>query len=130
MTCSTYFRKREFYEVYVFPMEKQRCSRFDTFISLCFVDDCLMIFRHRFLHGLFMILGAILAPFSMPFRTFGNHSGILFRYRFFHDCLMPFWNTFGPKSLSRGGIRSNIIFKKKKTCFFWASIWASIFYGV
>ena len=91
MTFSTYFRKREFYEMYVFPKEKQRFSRFDTFISLCFVDDSLMIFRHRILCGFFMIWGTILAPFSIHFRPFGYHFSILFRCWFFHDFRMPFW---------------------------------------
>ena len=53
-----------------------------------------------------MILDAISAPFSIPFRAFGHHFGILFRYRFFDDFWMPFRTTFDPKSKSRAGIWS------------------------
>ena len=75
-----------------------------------------------------MILEVILVRFSIPFRPFGLHFGILFRCRIFHDFWIPFWTIFGLKSIIRLAIR-NVTFFEKKSCFFWASIWVSIFDG-
>ena len=94
--------------------------------TLSFFHVFSMIFRSffdiEFCIDFFMILDAISAPFSIPFRPFGHHFGILFRHRFFHDFWMPFWMTFGSKSTHPTAIPS-VTFFKKKSCFFWASIW-------
>ena len=96
----------------VFPWEKPWFSRLDTFIFSCFFNDFSIIFRHRILYRFFMILDAISVPFSIPFRPFGHHFGILFRYRIFDDLWMPFWTTFGSNSTHRAGRRSVVFFIK------------------
>ena len=113
--------------MFVFPLEKQWFSRFDTFISSCFFNEPLTFFRHRFLYGIFMILEAILARCSMPFQPFGHHFSILFRCRFFHDFRMPFWSTFGFNIGNEQ--QSGTSLSHKKICFFMASFWALIFDG-
>ena len=57
---------------------------FQTFFDIDFCIDFVMI------------LGAVLAPFSVPFRPWGHHFEILFQFRFFHDFSMPFLIIFGP----------------------------------
>ena len=61
--------------------------------------------RHRILYGFFMILGGFLTPFSTLFRPFRHHFQVLFRHRFFNDFWMPFWSTFGSKSIIPTAIR-------------------------
>ena len=82
-------------------------------LNLSMFFQCLFhCFSALILYGLFMVLGTILAPCSIPFRPFGHHFWILFRCRLFHDFRMPFWSTLGAKSTHPTG-RRNVFF-----CFF------------
>ena len=110
MICSNGCRKLYFCNMCVFLQENKWFSRFSTFIFHAFSYLFSILFRHRFLDRFFMICGPILAQFSTLFRSFWHHFSIFFRCRCFDDLLMPFWTTFGPKSIIQLAIRGLTFF--------------------
>ena len=110
MTFWAKYRNSGFRKKYVFPKEKQWFSRFGASIFHVFSMFFRSVFGIDFCIDFFMVLGSILAPFSIPLRPFGTHFGILFGYWFFNDFLMSFWTIFGPRSRERTGIPSITFF--------------------